>query len=73
MKYDTNYVFVYSKKDKFKVLTLNDSTEVHEKLKAKNWKHTGTLNGSIFLTYLLHLPNDKRRIKAINDLKNGEE
>jgi hypothetical protein len=61
-------VFVYSKDNEVKVLSIEESKINHDKLINEGWKHTSTLNACKFLEELYNNIPDNEILKTIKSL-----
>jgi hypothetical protein len=61
-------VFVYSKYNEVKVLSIEESKINHDKLINEGWKHTSTLNACKFLEELYNNIPDNEILKTIKSL-----
>ena len=61
-------VFIYSKSGKIQALDLEDKN--HDKLLKNGWKHTATLNPTVFISNLINC-SEIERSNIISELKSG--
>jgi hypothetical protein len=62
------FVFVYSKDNKIKSLSIDDSRDQDAQLKKDGWKHTSTLNACIFISELFNNVPENELKNTINSI-----
>jgi len=63
-----NVIFVYFKDGKIKILDIEHGKPDHEKMINDGWKHTSTVNASVFIEQLFNDVPDFELRKSIQSL-----
>jgi hypothetical protein len=61
-------VFIYSKDNNVKVLSIEESKKLHNELISEGWKHTSTLNACVFISELCNNIPDSELRNCINSI-----